>query len=257
MGKTKFSEIWKWGIITILTGVIGFAMQDLGLLGTPQKYYYLLYIGLAFFLSLAIVQLTLAITPKFIDKITHWTINPKTKNLHLYSGSIKNDIFTLKFVSTEWRYLFNESKVFINVPPLVHIPNNPNHSTQKLKWTRQDNLQALKIKRFIPYEVNFLKLDPEKNEFWIDNKDNEGFRFSSGVYGFEIQITSNIYGRFKIKDNIFLNEIGWKASFQSIFVIVDYKGSNSVLVKIAKKEEYEKHIWFKNFKAKDAEKTQN
>jgi len=203
---------------------------------------------ITFVVLLRVVAFSWVAIPNALKRMYDWRIHTKGKNLHLFSGSLYGDIFTLKFISTEWRYLLKKNEVFINIPSLVPVRDNPNHSGQRLKWTKQDNFKPMSIKRFIPYDVNFLRIDPEKNKFWINNKDNEKFRFSPGKYGFEVQITSNIYGRFEIKDNIFLKEIGWQTSFQGIYIIVDYKGSYDISVKRVKKDEYEKNIWFKNFK---------
>lgn len=201
-----------------------------------------------FIFFLRIVAFSWEAIPKAANRGNLWIRHPKGDNLHLFSGSLHDDIFTLRFISLEWRYPLKKNEVFVNVPHLVPIHKKSNSSGQKLEWTEKDNSKPLQAKRFIPYEVDFLKLDAKKNVFWIKNKDNEKFKFPPGKYGFEIQITSNIFGRFKIENNIFLKEIGWQTSFQGIYVIVDYKGSFDISVRRVKYDEYKKNVWHKTFK---------
>jgi len=247
MSKPKFQEIWKWGIITFLTVSLGLAMNDLELLGM-QKYVIVVYFALAFFISLAIVQMLWTVTPKFL----HFLETPKGKNLRIYPGSLYDNIFTLKFLDTEWRHLFKITTAFVNIERFVFVEGIGDQN-EKLEWRNQKNAQ-LDIKRFVPYEINFLQINPEENEFSVKAKAGQFFKFPPGKWGFMIKLTSNIIGNFRVRNNSLLDKLNFRSAFQPVYLIVNYQGKKKISVTTVTRQEYEKHIWHKKIDWEEREK---
>jgi len=173
----------------------------------------------------AIKKLRIAI-PKFIK-----TLN--SRNLKICPGSLQDNIFTFKFITTEWRYFFKRTTAFIEIAPFDEPYTG--HPGDKFEW-RKPACAILNPKRFIPYDINFLEVDPEKNWFWIKTIKNNKYKFSPEKFGFEIKAhllifpTDNVNAIFEIKE---------------IYLLVDYKGDKTISVKIGSKQEYEKYIWYR------------
>jgi hypothetical protein len=247
MLKPKFQEIWKWGIIATLTFILGVAMNDIEKLQIGLKYFWILSLAISFFLSLAIVEVIWILAPKF----TEWIKTPNPKNLHLYPGSLHGDIFTLKFISTEWRYLFHKTNVFVNTQSLVPMGADLPDGGKNIESREQKTTEPIFAKRFVAHEFNFLQIDEKKNRFWVNTENNEQFKFSPGEYGFKIGVAASVFGNFKVKNkslnSIGIKDIGFKHIRREIYLIVNYKSHDQISLKITNKEDYEQKIWYKQW----------
>jgi len=247
MSKPKFQEIWKWGIIATLTFILGVAMNDIEKLQIGLKYFWILSLAISFFISLAIVETVWILAPKFIGYIK----TPNPKNLRLYPGVLHGNIFTLRFVNTEWRYLFNKTNVFVNTQSLVPMGADVPDGGKNLVCREQNTTEPIFAKRLLVYEFNFLQVNKKKDKFWINAENNEQFKFSPGEYGFKIGVAASIFGSFKVKNKslnkIGIKNIGFKHIRQEIYLIVNYKGRDQISLKITDKEEYKEKIWYKQW----------
>jgi len=274
----KHDFAWIFGIsVTIVLAVIalqrGGAMIDLycspnslPILGIYLQDYipclllavivYILFLSfgfaLAWFLVSALIDILIWIFKiiKFgIMRFKEWMKTLSSKNLHLFPGSLRNNIYTLWFVNAEWRYPFSKMNAFINMQRLVPLGLDISDSGINLEWRKQITREPLDVKRFFRYELNFLRVDAKNDTFQIMTKNNEEFKFPPGIYGFTVMIGSNIFRNFKTKfsQNILIEKIGFKFLWKEICLIVDYRGYNQIFIKLTNKEEYERNIWFKQW----------
>jgi len=258
------NPVTKWIIIGVIIAIIGAlgtgifsAMNDLIIkldwCAQDDPACFLKVYGILFSTLIVIgLLMDFAIRNKIFFKIVSYFDNPKSKNLHLYSGSLIGNIYTLKFVSKEWRYFFRKSDAFINIDSLVGVIE-PSPEWERLERRNPKEIYPFETKRFVLYEINFLEVDPKRNQFWILARQSQRFRFPPGKYAFMIKLNANIYGNFKIR-NKFLGKAPFKTVHQLAHVIVDYQGEKNISAKTVERQEYEKHDWVKKFDWEEWEK---
>ena len=243
MGKLKLTKWIFIGIVVAVIGALGAGiftvMNDLmikwGWCGQDDalcklQKYGIIFTGLIIF-GLAV---DFAIEKKLFHKILSYFSTIKSNNIQTHSGFLLNNIFTLIFISTEWRYLFRETKAFVNIDPFVD-DHNPSYLHDKFEWRNKKIASPTKIKRFVPYVLNFLEIDPKRNEFWIKTRRNKNYKFPCGEYGFEIEVVQNIY----------MDKINAKSVRPKSYLVVNYTGQRKISVRKVSKEEYEKSAWYK------------
>lgn len=274
--KWYSNNFWKIiaGILPVVVPTIGgFAFIDTGgitsyyctvhnsFFGLPLYSYLLCPIYVALGL-ISIATITLALTPLIAfwvfkasainsQNFTVWINKPESKNLHLRPGTLHENIFTLRFKDTEWRYFLNQTNVFVNIQSLVSMGTDIPDGGKNLEYKETLTTEPIFIKRLVPYEFNFLQIDKNDNKFWIKTENAERFKFSQGEYGFKIGVCTNIFGNFKIKNksllNVGLKNFGFRSVWREIYLTVDYSGYNKISVKIVEKEEYEQKVWHKRW----------
>jgi hypothetical protein len=244
MPEPNFKDVWKWGAITALTFILGFAANDLAKLPSGLKYLWILILAGLFFASVAIVQTAWKLTPKFLENLR----NLKPENLRIYPGSLHGNIYTLNFKVTEWRHPFRKTEAFVNMQRMVSLGTDISDQGVNLEWRKQKIREPLKIARFFSYELNFLKVYPKNNTFHILAENNEKFKFVPGEYGFKLGLAANVLGNFKVK-NKFLNRIGipyigFKHFRREVYLIVSYEGDNQISAWITDERGYQDKYWY-------------
>ena len=157
---------------------------------------------------------------EFYPKIVLWINTPKSNHLHLYANSFHNKEITLNFIYTEWRYLFRRSEAYISIPSITQ----PNQGNEFLVW--KNNPDQPKIKRLKFYKLGFLTFDVD-NKFWVGEDSGNKIGFSPGhVYRFDIFIAVNVFGK-----------SGWKSPNRDFSVIVNYKESHKISIKIVDRKD--------------------
>ena len=120
-------------------------------------------------------------------KIHEFFAVPNKKSLHVFSGSLRKNIFTLKFKYVEWRYLFKKTDAHITIPSMLRVAIMEN-----LEWREPKTTSPVFIKRFKSYEINFIRIDPENNKFYIITNSDKNPEFEIGEYSFDIGSSINI-----------------------------------------------------------------
>lgn len=115
------------------------------------------------------------IVPKFWDRAIRSLKIPNPFNIQLNSGSIHNNVFTLKFKCTEWKYLLHKINVFVYTP-VLYTRNDLPQTKEFFAWR---NIGKVPMRVGKTYEIDFIQFDLEKNLFWfkLDNIEQEKFRF--------------------------------------------------------------------------------
>lgn len=178
-------------------------------------------IGLIFFAT-STIMLVWFLSSILIDvliQVSKWARTPQHKNIHLYSGSCHADTFTLKFLSTEWRYLFNKIEVSVDIPA--------SYFGLSLKW-KECNTRTQIIKRLKSYEFEFLRANSSDDYFEVLNK-SYVHHFGIGIHKFQVHTLSTI------------NLKREKKNIDSLFdVVVDYRGGNNFLINVMENTRYVK-----------------
>ncbi len=197
----------------------------------------------AFFLGLALVY-DLSIKYSIILKTSNFFTILKPKALHIRVGSLHGRIFTLKFKNTEWRFPFKKMYAHVTVPSMLRVTILKN-----LEWRESQTTSSVFIKRFKSYEINFIRIDPENNKFYIITNSDKNPEFGIGEYSFDIGSSVNIFGNFKVKDNMFLSSTRSKTMQRKQYIIVKYEGGKKISAKLAKEEPAKKVSWFNQYAA--------
>lgn len=254
--KWYSSNFWKIaaGVVAIIAPVIsGFAFIDGGgmisyycsthnqFLGLDLYKYILcpVYVALGY---IVIVSIVLTLIPligywfyNFFSKKPYafisWIKTPRSENLHIFSGSMRGNVFTIKFIYTEWRHLFKKTDALLNIQHLKYLNTASDNGGENLEWREQRTTEPIFINRFMVYEANLIKIDPKEKVFWVLTEKNKVFRFPAGKYGFEIWSLCNVYGA--------------RTIWQTHHIIIEYKAPNKITIKNVKREDYEKEIWIK------------
>jgi hypothetical protein len=180
------------------------------------------------------------------QRVLDFFIVPSHKALQINSGKLRGEIFTLKFKSIEWRYLFRKTNAFATIPSMARLT-----ILENLEWSNTRNTKPIFIKRFKSYELNFIEVDANRNKVSIITNSDKKVSFGIGEYGFDVCSYTNTFGNFKVKGNIFVNSVGWKTTFNEQYIIVDYKGGNTISARVVSKETAQKVMWFSKFEALD------
>jgi hypothetical protein len=136
--------------------------------------------------------------------------------------------------------------LFPNVRSFRHIDGG-NLYGDKLKLVGSEKIAPIRIFRFFLYEFIFLQINEKESRFWIKTGPNEEVKFPPGKYAFRIEIVSNVYGKFKLKNNELVSEISCKSVFQEKYILVEYRGLNRICSKLINRNEYDENIWYKSF----------
>lgn len=190
MGKPKFTEIYKWVIITVLTAILGFAMSDIGLLGSPQKYFFILYIASALLISILIVQLTWIIIGKIRSQVNSFFKTPNFRNVRVSFLETKTGEISIQIYNKEWRYPEIQAEAIIDIShtkpnkqliPELGLETDPDFLSN-LKWKERNNPGLSTIEKNHYKHLSFAHTDSTRNEFYLDVWRGTPPRFSVGKH---------------------------------------------------------------------------
>lgn len=181
------------------------------------------------------------------QRVLDFFIVPNHKALQINSGKLHGNVFTLKFKSNEWRYLFYKTNAFATIPSMARLT-----ILENIEWSNTRKTEPIFIKRFKSYELNFIEVDAEHNKFLVITNSDKKVSFGVGEYGFDVCSYTNIFGNFKVKGNVFVNSVGWKTTFNEQYIIIDYKGGSRISARVVSKETAQKVIWFHKFNVLDS-----
>jgi hypothetical protein len=186
-------------ILTLVTAVVLLqedAMVTLGLCGNGKTLCIILanigaistLAAIIVFISLLIVLVSdlIPLCFKFALLTTrNYFKNPNFKNVKI--SFVKNDPneIAIQVLNKEWRYpeVLVEAIIF---SPLNTSNNSQDKNlgvTENLKWKDNNSSGLIKIKKRLSKQLLFLKIDEQKNEFYIDVWEKAPHRFSPGKYG--------------------------------------------------------------------------
>src|SRR5574341_779586 len=119
------------------------------------------------------------------EKFTDWSRIPSPACIHLYSGSVYDNVFTLRFKCTEWRYLFHRIKVSISTP-VLYARSDLSQTKEYFSWR---NVNEARMKTDEIYEVDLIEFDEDEKIFWFkaDNIEEEKYKFP-GKLGRQINV---------------------------------------------------------------------
>lgn len=146
----------------------------------------------------------------------NWLREPKRKRLHLFSGKFHGDTFTLKFIYTEWRYLFRETKASISIPLQSGFG-------LALTWHDGKVYEPVQIRRWKSYEIDFLRITEQGIQV-ITQADIRPKK--PGEYVFTLHLEVSI----SLKRELNPHKID-----RVLYARVNYQGSNQISIKITDK----------------------
>ena len=198
-------------------------MIDITNLPVKLQWIYLFSGVLLFLGSLLIVQVLIvlfSVIRKAWNKVIVWNRKPNPKNLHLYSGSVYGDVFTLKFRCAEWRYPFSKIQVFAYAP-VLYLQSETNNISLEFKGWR--DVDQRKMSMWKTYEVDLIQFDSEKKIFWFKAGSTEKKRFQGpGIFRGEIDIAIIILG----------TKYEAEPTIRKFFIKATYLGENKISAEV-------------------------
>jgi hypothetical protein len=218
--RPDFQFVRKWIIPLSLTAIVGYLVkiidtqQDFFIMwgiSIPHPLVYIISFTILFLITLSIVEFIWV----RLENLPYWIKNPGKKNLHLFSGKFHGDIFTLKFISTEWRYFLKKNEVYINFPFSYY--------GYYLTWRDGNIASPIPIQKFKFYEVDFLRVVGDKIQ--IITKGQNQLLWGPGKYTFTLQVMSHVFIATERR-----------ATDRVLYAIINYMGGKQVDIKITDKK---------------------
>jgi len=190
MGKPKFKEIYKWVIIAALTAILGFAISDIELLGSPKKYYLILYLVLAFLISTGIVQLVWVAAAWIMSEVRSFFKTPNFRNVKAAFLEAEPGEISIQIYNKEWRYPTIQVEAIIDIThakpnkqsiPELGLETDPDFLSN-LKWKESNNPGLSTIEKMHDKHLLFAHADSTSNEFYLDVWRGTPPRFSVGKH---------------------------------------------------------------------------
>jgi len=205
MKKPKFTEIYKWAIISVLAAIIGFVINDLEPLGNPQKYYFILYLFIAFIIATAVIQLVWTAVIQITSNIKSFFKTPNFRNVKVAFLEAKQGAILIQIHNKEWRYPEIQVEAIIDIShakpnkqliPELGLVTNPDYLSN-LKWKEGNNPGLSTIKKKQYKHLLFAQTNSAKNDFYLDVWSGNPPRFSVGNHEIWVVLYITI-GNFRI-----------------------------------------------------------
>jgi hypothetical protein len=197
MDKPNFKEIWKWGIIAILSLVIGVAVSDLMQLSIGLRYFSIFVFGVVFFLSLGFVQLAWVVFYKIKNnrKSKEKPEKPRIPVIAIRAMPEISDDGTIEKLQ-----IINQSdEKLLNCIISIYGFHKETPSgisgrdikSNQISWSKSERKTAnnkVDLIKNIPVKADIFKATPDKRIFLIGEGDNNTPITEGGSYKVELQL---------------------------------------------------------------------
>jgi len=144
---------------------------------------------------------------------------PKSNNIRLSSKAIKKNRIILIIKNVEWRWM-PSIPIWVFIRPVEHHPDWEGDFS-KLDFHIGRNDVHIKLYWLQSKTLNFIKVAPSENAFYLDSDSNKNIKFQSGKKHFFI---IRVYCLYNGKNRV----------FRESEVMINYKGGHQVELEIKK-----------------------